>query len=301
MNKPYIYILISAVLFGAVPIFARLLQNLGLTSYESSLFPFLLAVILLAPLAVIRRKQIISKEFLKDFSIFGLISAATILLLFASIALGTPIAFASLLLIIQFVYLIILGRIFLNEKITSNKIISAVFGFIGLLLLFKAWATISNQWIGIILAFLSGVACSIMLLYAKVVSVKNYKAIDITIGFAYFTCFWMLVAYPLLLFFPAALVSVSFKHSLTIWFVALLAAIFIRILNYYLMYAGLRKVEVSIAGIIFLLEPIVSIVLAYIIFAEGLTIFTAIGGVLIIIANLFVIPKKKQEQLPYQY
>lgn len=292
MKKGIWLIILSGILYGTITPGAQILINRGFASLGISFFRSFFVTVLLLPVVLKNKRFLPERKQLPFFIIYGLNGAALEVMMFASLALGVPVALVALLLYSQPVWTIFLGKIFLNESITRRKLLAAVVGFSGIAVLVKSWEVGSVESVfGIILAIGAGFLLSIWIILGKKSANLNQHYITTTFSWSLFGAAWLILFYIFgNLFFPS---NETFKFSFELipssWFYLIVFASLSGLLPHLLFYKGVMTVSGSITGIILLIEPATATLLADIIFSQKIGFELIVGGALILLSNYFVL------------
>jgi len=296
MEKEYWFVLIAAILYGTITAGGQFFVNLGLSLFEISLYRVLFISLILLPVVLIKRELLIKKGMLLFFLGYGLIGALLELSQFGGIALGVPVAIVVLLLYSQPIWTIIIGRFMLNEKITLRKILAVFIALSGVFIILKSWDIQSPKSLaGVISSLLGGVILSLWVIWGRMSGINKQHYVTTTIGWTAFSVVWLLLLWPIVNIFIAepTIIRISTDLPVRYWFYLTIFASIGGVIPHLFFYRGVQKIEASVAGIILLLEPVSTTVLADILFNQpiGLNIF--IGGVLILVSNYLVIHKSE--------
>ena len=169
----------------------------------------------------------------------------------------------------------IVGLLFLGEKLNRIKIISFVLASVGLYIIFS-FSIVAFALLAALMAILNGVASGGEVSFSKKLS-GSYSPLYLS------WLSWLIIVItnaPVSFFLGEQQHLPSFE---IVWLYQIGYAI-ASVLGFWLIIKGLKSVEASIGGLLGLLEIVFSILLGIMIFNEGLTEKTIIGGVIIIFA-----------------
>jgi drug/metabolite transporter (DMT)-like permease len=278
-HKAVLEITLAATLFGLIPIIVKFSS---IDSYSLSLGRIIFATLFLFLWIKFNKIKLqrLKKDKLQLF-FFGLFHALIIIFFFIAIKLITT-AMAVILLYAGAIYLVLFSYIFLKEKIEKITVISLIISFIGLFLVFYTDKLILNWW-GYLAGFLAGFFMALVYLFAKIISNKYNKMS--------MTYYQNLIALPLML--PLLLLA-KFEFTLINLFTLIALGIFCTAIAFLLLYAGMKKIKAQKVGILLLMEVIVPIILALLLFRELPKINEIIGGVLILIGFITITIFHKQ-------
>jgi len=294
MKKEIFLIIIAAIFYGTITVGGQFLANLGLSLYEIALFPISVIAILMSLIVIYKRKFLIKKVMLRFFIIYGLIGAILQVTQFGGIILGVPVAVVAFLLYTQPIWTTIVGKITLQEKITPKKVLAVIIGFMGIFVLLKPWdiENIGNLG-GISFALVAGFFLSLWVIWGRKSGINKQHYITTTFGYAFFSTMWLWLLLPVSsLFLQNSMMRISFDFPAYYWFYVIFFAFLWGIISHPFFYAGVKKVPASIAGIILLLEPVSASILAALLFGQPITANIIFGGILILLSNYLIIPKR---------
>lgn len=292
MQKEYLYVVITGILSGFIVFGGQIFFNLGLSLFQFSFITELLIVVMLLPFIIFNR-NLRPKRGLNWLTFFyGLGTAFTIFAQYGAVILGVPVAIVLLLLYTQPLWTIIIGELFLKERLTKTKVLAGILVLLGMVISvnpFKAGHI--QSWFGVFVALLGGIGLSSWIVLGSVISKRKSPPVTTKFLNASLSVAFFLLFYPVLLMFTKnpSIVGFSFNLPLYIWFYLILFSLFLEIISHILYYKATEKIPTIDAGIIVLLEPVVGSLLAAIFLGQPLTVNIFIGGGLILIANYLVI------------
>ncbi len=262
-------------------------HNVGFSLYEISCLIFFLAISLI-PLLIFKKEYRFPREQITFFVIFGFIGAGLQIGQFAGIVLGVPVAIVALLLYSQPIWTSVFGRLFLNETITTRKILALLFALAGILVLVNPFG-IQNKFsaAGLLAALGAGVFFSLWVIWGRKSGLKNQHFLTTAFGYSFFTSLWLLLLYPLAAFLwdEPEFVRLDPGVYLEFWWVVAGFTIFAGLMPHFLAFAGMRQVDASTTGVLLLFEPISAAILAFIFFSQPLTSNIWLGGGFILFSN----------------
>ncbi len=288
MQKEYWFIVIAAILYGAITAGGKFFANLGLSLYEISLYPMVFMSIFFSTVVLARPKFLIRRDMLSFFIAYGLIGALAILAQFRGIILGVPVAVVALLLYSQPIWTTVFGKIILDERVTKRKILAVIVALAGVFILLRSWNVerIGSP-TGIIIASLGGIFLSLWIVWGRKSAINNQHYLTANAGWAIFSVLWLLLLWPVIGFFihDSIIIRLSTDFPLKYWLYLILFAIMTSIIPSLFFFKGIEKVHAFIAGIILLLEPVIATILASILFAQPIGMNILLGGTMILFSN----------------
>ena len=278
--KGYAFIIISAVIFGCMPLMAKHIYSDGVNSITLVLMRNLFSLPLLLALAFISGGSLkISARALPSVGLIGIFGCAvTPLLLFSSynfMASGSATVF-------HFVYpaiVVILEILTRKSKAGLGNIMSLVLCVGGVAMFYTPGAEISLA--GGALALASGLTYAI---YIFLLSSFGSKGTN-TFAFSFYVS---LVACAVL--FIVALISgqLAFPKSVFGWVLSVAFALLVNGLAVVLFQRGTFIIGGERAAILSTLEPITSIIVGAIAFSESVGPLTVLGSILVVAASVII-------------
>jgi drug/metabolite transporter (DMT)-like permease len=271
----YSQIIIAQVLFSFMYIFVRYVESFGV--YNLAFARVFLAAIFLLLFSFFYKKYSIQKPSTQRGRLlfFGAIHGLILIASYLSIYL-LPLSTAMLIQATMPIWMAILASILLNEKIKSKTIWAIAISFLGLvILLYKNDTTTNLNLLGIVASLFVAIFGGLVYVLSK--TFKKYNGVSLT--------FWQnLIAAPLLvplLFFQRPIISLT--NILFVFFLVLFGTA-----AFVLLFVGIRKVRAGNAGVLTLLNYVLTIVLGIFFLQEVPSIKEIIGGVLVLI-GIFII------------
>ena len=282
MSKGKLCLLLSASIYGIVPVFAKLSYSGGANSITLT---FLRASLTLPLLFLILRSLGINLTLTKSeaarITLLGTLGgAAPIILLYMSynyISVGLATT-------LHFIYplVTVLANVFIyHERVRLSMLGAVVLVTVGIFM----FADISSRSdvAGIILALFSGIFYSFYVLYIDRSGLDSMDYIKLT----FYTMLIMSIA---TLAFGLIVHGISFDMNLRAWSVAGVISVLITLFALPLFQVGVRREGASMAGILSAAEPVVSIISGAVFLGEHIGIGQIIGAV-VILAGLFLVRK----------
>lgn len=302
-NQAFILILMSGIFFGTIPIFSKLLDQLHISSSLQIFVRFALSLIILYIFIIVTRQQRTIIPDKKDgliFVIYGFFISMSFFTYLTSISLGTPVAQATFLTYSQPIFVILLGKLILNEMITKNKCIALILSITGIICILQMWNigqfSFDNYLIGNILALLNGLFYASFIITSRYVRMeKTYNYILITFWSFLFGLLWLIPCWGLtwLLIPNENMSGINLSFTMSIWALLVGLVIFGTIIPYLLLNKGLTALQASHASILLLIEPISVVFMSIFILQEIPNVWELCGGVLIL-SSIVIIAKTAQ-------
>ena len=291
--KGYIFVILSAIIYGLMPLMAKYIYLDGVTPFSLVFLRNLLSLPVLALLSILSKQSL--KVDLKEFSkisligIFGcLITPILIFISYNYIASGT----ATVLHYIYPAIVILISILFLKKKPDKVSILSVIICVIGISLFYNPLEPINLK--GGALALASGLTFAIYVILLS--NFKNKK----TTGFA-FSFYISLSCSVIMLMICLISNQLIFPKTLFGWGLTLLFAITISVGAVVLFQQGTFIIGGEKASILATAEPITSVIAGVIIFNEIINLKTIFGTILVITASILIaisdMKMKKEKEL----
>lgn len=282
-TKGILFAIISAIAYGTNPLGALMLYSEGLNVNSVIFYRFSFAVITLLCFMLFRK--ISFKISLKELSILlflGFLFGVSALSLFNSF-LYMDAGLASTILFIYPIFVAIIMALFFKEKNSIITILSIIFAFLGVVLLYKGdGANISS--FGVFLVFVSSLCYAIY-----IVIINQYLKME-----ALKVTFYSMLFCTLTIFIHS-----FFKESSNImplinfnmWFYTLFLALIPTIISLLLLVKSIQIIGSTSASILGALEPLTAVIIGVLIFGEKIS-FALIIGIFLILFGVFLIVLK---------
>jgi drug/metabolite transporter (DMT)-like permease len=300
--KHYLSLVIAAICFGSIAVFANYLTLFGVSSTQQTFFRILFtAFFLFCGLGVWFRFRNISIRpgHLPLFALYGLIGVCAPLFSYiTAIAIGTPVVIAVSLAYLYPAITLLLARIFLKEAFNLIRIIAVVCSIIGAIAI--STPIIFEYFVvpipGIILSILTALflAC-FMVLGRKFSWYEGYGSMVTTFWGYFFGSLWTGVLLIILQFLIVDPRIVGFQLMLPIhiWLLLLGFALIATALPYTLTNFGMKRIDASTASIVLLLDPVSSVILGFFLMGQMVVFGQLIGASLILCATLLIALEQK--------
>ncbi|WP_157868132.1 carboxylate/amino acid/amine transporter [Pyrococcus abyssi] len=267
MRGGYILVFLAASMWGTLGIFAKFLYKFNLSTYTIIFYRVTFALVFLFIYLKAKGMPIlIPRERLKFYIIYAFFSIFLFYSLYFYTVKISSVSFAVLMLYTAPAYSTIFGRLIFKEEITQRKLIAVALVIAGVLILNSGEISFTGKAIAVGLA--SGLTYALYGVFAKM-AVNKEEPEQVLFNV-------LLIGAIFLLPFT------SFKVPLQSVPYLLALAFFPTFLGYILYNRALKSVEVSRASVVATIEPVVAMVLAFLIFGEKLTIIQLIGASMII-------------------
>lgn len=265
-------IAISAASFGTLAIFGRFLYAEGLDTFTMLFLRFSFAALIMAFILILRGESLPRGSVLLQLIGMGAIGYAGQSFSFLSAIKYASAGLVALLLYLYPMFVFILSVVVLREKVTWLKIAALLLALIGTALTVDP---AGGQLIGILLAIFAALIYSIYIIVGTNV-MKHFSAVQSS--FVIFASAAMV--YGILMGINGAHFPGTSSGWLGIAGIVMIATV-IPVATFL---AGLERIGPTNAAMLSTFEPVVTVLLAWMIFGERLQPITIVGGVLILIA-----------------
>lgn len=271
----YLCVILSAVIFGCMPVMAQIIYGGGGNALSLVFFRSLFALPALFLLMVRTEKKNIGvswKTLLKITILTGFGLALTPIFLFTSynyVSSGTA-------MVIHFVYpvLVLLGcTLFFHERIGKVKLLCVLICTSGIALLCDLSA--GGRPLGMILAFISGITYSFYIIYLDKSNLK-------TMGHFKLGFYCALITSVLLLLYTLFTGTLTLSMTPAAWGTAVLFANIVTVGAVVLFQLGIKKAGPQNAAILSAFEPLTSLIIGILFLGEAINLRMGIGVILIL-------------------
>ena len=269
-------IVISAASFGTLAIFGRVLYAEGLDTFTLLFLRFSFAASVIALILILRKEPLPQGKILLQLIGMGGLGYAGQSFLFLSAIKYASAGLVALLLYLYPTFVFILSMVVLHEKVTRVKIAALIIALIGTALTVDP---AGGQLIGILLAIASALTYSVYIIVGSNV-MKHVSPVQSS--FVIFAS--AAVIYGVLMTINGAHFPATGTGWLGIAGIVLIATV-IPVTTFL---AGLERIGPTNASMLSTLEPVVTVLLAGLLFGERLGPITILGGALILVAVILL-------------
>ena len=288
-TKGVILAIISAICYGMNPLGALFLYEEGLNVNSVIFYRFIFASILLAIFMLIKKDSFYLKfKEIILLALLGLLFGISAISLFNSF-LYMDAGLASTVLFIYPIFVAIIMALFFKEKNSIITILSIIFAFLGVVLLYESdGANVSN--FGIFLVIVSSLCYAIY-----IVIINQYLKISAL----------KVTFYSMLFCTITILIHSSFDSSLNImplinfnmWFYTLFLALVPTIISLLFLIKAIQLIGSTSASILGALEPLTAVLIGVYVFNEKITFWLVIGIVFILFGVILIVLKDYIDKL----
>lgn len=283
-----ILVAISAVSFGLMPIFAKIAYSTGVSTFTLLFLRFLVGAVFMFSLLHFRKMQVPSNKEKLIFFFLGAIGyVGQSFCYFMALNYASP-GTVSLLFYIYPALVMMGSAVIFKEKITCQKILSLCFALAG------AFAIIGGKFdanfIGVFLALMAALIYSVYIL----VSSKVVKA-GSGIQSSAFIMLGAAVVFGAINLFVGFEPPTEFSGFIAVAMIALVCTV----LALGAFFEGMERTGPTIASLVSILEPFVTVIASVIILSEKITANLIIGGGLVLASLLItILPNREKAARP---
>jgi drug/metabolite transporter (DMT)-like permease len=275
--KGMLFIVISAIAFGAIPIFARVAYRAGSDPISVLFFRFSIASIVMIPWVIARKIPFPRGKFLLGLMLMGGIGYVG-----QSFCYFTALTMASAGLVAVLLYLYpaivtILSALLFKERMTGLKILALILALVGTVLTIGLSG--GGQLLGIVLAMTAPFIYSAYILAGSKITKEAGVLSSSTV---------VMISAGLVFGIFMTVKGLNVPQTLAGWggvFAIALVSTVIAIITFF---AGLERVGPTNASMLSTFEPVTTVVLATIFLGEEVSPMRIIGGILILFAVILL-------------
>ena len=278
-------IILAGVFWGSMGIFVRRLESFGFTSIQIVALRVTLAALAFFIVMLIKDRKgfMISPRDIPLFLGLGIGSILFFTVCYFKAITIMPLSTAAILLYTSPVWIMLMSVIFFREKLNTKKLIALALAFGGCILV----SGISGGGLtaaGLLTGLGAGFGYGLYSILGTV-ALRRYSPYKVT---AY--TFLIAAAGSVAICHPVDMIQ-KFNASGTIpslFLFCCLTALVTAVIPFLAYTLGLRTVEASRAGILATIEPMVATLIGIAVFSEKLTVFSALGIILILAAVILL-------------
>lgn len=282
-TKGVILAIISAICYGMNPLGALFLYEEGLNVNSVIFYRFIFASILLAIFMIIKKDSFYLKfKEIILLALLGLLFGISAISLFNSF-LYMDAGLASTVLFIYPIFVAIIMALFFKEKNSIITILSIVFAFIGVVLLYESdGANVSN--FGIFLVIVSSLCYAIY-----IVIINQYLKMS-ALKVTFYSMLFCTITILIHSFFDSSL-NIMPLVNFNMWFYTIFLALVPTIISLLFLIKAIQLIGSTSASILGALEPLTAVLIGVYVFNEKITFWLVIGIVFILFGVLLIVLK----------
>ena len=288
-TKGVILAIISAICYGMNPLGALFLYEEGLNVNSVIFYRFIFASILLAIFMIIKKDSFYLKfKEIILLALLGLLFGISAISLFNSF-LYMDAGLASTVLFIYPIFVAIIMALFFKEKNSIITILSIIFAFIGVVLLYESdGANVSN--FGIFLVIVSSLCYAIY-----IVIINQYLKIS-ALKVTFYSMLFCTITILIHSFFDSSL-NIMPLVNFNMWFYTIFLALVPTIISLLFLIKAIQLIGSTSASILGALEPLTAVLIGVYVFNEKITFWLVIGIVFILFGVILIVLKDYIDKL----
>jgi len=268
-----LFIIISAISFGAMPVFARIAYEAKADPLTVLFLRFGIAAVVMFAILLASKTAVPRGRLLLELILLGAIAyVGESLAYFTALTMASP-GLVALLLYIYPALVTMLSALFLKEHLTTMKIVALFLALSGTALTIQV--TSGGSFVGILLGIAAAVDYAIYIVLGSRIVKRSGSVGSTTIIIASTAGVYAIIA---------PMHGLSFPVSVQGWAAILAIALVSTVLAFMTFFAGLTRIGPTTASTLSTFEPIVAVALATIVLGETITPVQALGGVFILVA-----------------
>ena len=280
-TKGVILAIISAICYGMNPLGALFLYEEGLNVNSVIFYRFIFASILLAIFMIIKKDSFYLKfKEIILLALLGLLFGISAISLFNSF-LYMDAGLASTVLFIYPIFVAIIMALFFKEKNSIITILSIIFAFLGVVLLYESdGANVSN--FGIFLVIVSSLCYAIY-----IVIINQYLKLS-ALKVTFYSMLFCTITILIHSFFDSSL-NIMPLVNFNMWFYTIFLALVPTIISLLFLIKAIQLIGSTSASILGALEPLTAVLIGVYVFNEKITFWLVIGIVFILFGVILII------------
>ncbi|MGJ0356422.1 DMT family transporter [Aliarcobacter cryaerophilus] len=288
-TKGVILAIISAICYGMNPLGALFLYEEGLNVNSVIFYRFIFASILLAIFMIIKKDSFYLKfKEIILLALLGLLFGISAISLFNSF-LYMDAGLASTVLFIYPIFVAIIMALFFKEKNSIITILSIVFAFLGVVLLYESdGANVSN--FGIFLVIVSSLCYAIY-----IVIINQYLKMS-ALKVTFYSMLFCTITILIHSFFDSSL-NIMPLVNFNMWFYTIFLALVPTIISLLFLIKAIQIIGSTSASILGALEPLTAVLIGVYVFNEKITFWLVIGIVFILFGVILIVLKDYIDKL----
>ena len=288
-TKGVILAIISAICYGMNPLGALFLYEEGLNVNSVIFYRFIFASILLAIFMLIKKNSFYLKfKEIILLALLGLLFGISAISLFNSF-LYMDAGLASTVLFIYPIFVAIIMALFFKEKNSIITILSIIFAFLGVVLLYESdGANVSN--FGIFLVIVSSLCYAIY-----IVIINQYLKIS-ALKVTFYSMLFCTITILIHSFFDSSL-NIMPLVNFNMWFYTIFLALVPTIISLLFLIKAIQLIGSTSASILGALEPLTAVLIGVYVFNEKITFWLVIGILFILFGVILIVLKDYIDKL----
>ena len=290
MKKAYIYVVLTAILFGTMEVACKVAGN-HLDPFQLTFLRFAIGGLILLPFAIVELRKNHVKLTVKDLAMLawvGILGVPISMVFFQLGIMYSNAATASVLISINPLFTMIFAHFFANEKLNRYKAIVLAIGFVGLIFMIKPWnMQEGNTVIGMVYMMLAAIFFGAYTVAGKVSVQKMGIMAQTSISFILGSLILLII---ILITGKPVIEGVSENILLVLY-----AGIFVTGIGYFCYFMAIKASDASTGSLAFFIKPAIAPVMAVIFLKETILWNMYAGIACILIASYMNIRFQRKE------
>jgi len=281
MKKAYIYVLITALLFGTMEVSCKI-GGSDLDPFQLTFLRFLIGGLVLLPFAVgqMKRRQVRLEA--RDFLVLagvGLVGVTISMSLFQLSIMMCNASTVSVLICVNPFFTMVFAHFMTDEKLNGRKVLILVVALAGIFFMFRHWdIQEGNSWGGMLLMLVSALFFGLYTVLGKVSQEKLGPIAQTSISFLLGAGLLLIL---ILLMGRPVIAGVADNIPIILY-----TGFMVTGLGYYCFFRSIELSDASTGSFAFFLKPAIAPVIAMIVLHEVILWNTVVGIALILTASL---------------
>ena len=277
-KRAILFIVIAGIMWGTSGLFSHTFGLYGYTALQKTAVRGTVAFLCMLAFVAIRHREALRIK-LRDLPLyagiglclFGAAASYYAAMEFSSVATAVVLMYTSP------IYVLIFSVLFFGEKLTPVKIVGVVGMLIGCCFVSGIFGGFEGSFLGILLGLLAGVTYGGYSILAKIAMRRGGEAMSTTLyGFAGMAILAICTCKP------AAIIPNMMQAPALLIPLSVALGVVTYVVPYFLYTLGLRDLPAGTASALGIVEPMAATVFSICLLDEKLTVFSAIGIVLIL-------------------
>lgn len=284
-----IYIILASVLWGTSGLFVDHLAPYGMTSLQMTFIRGLVAFACMGIFVLISDRSMIKTNFKEILLFIG--SGCSFFLTASSYYQSMQLTSVSTAVVLMYtapIFVMIYSTAFLGEKLNPLKLIAVIGMIAGCSLVSGIIGGFKVDAVGIAIGFLSGISYASYNIITKIQMQKGINPVK-----ANFYCFLFSMIVGMVASKPVGIIDCISQNSPVVISLSIGMGIFACILPYFFYTMALREIPVGTASSLGILEPMAATILSVLILGESLSLYSAMG-IILILGSVFLLSREKE-------
>ncbi len=290
MKKVYLFIILSALLFGTMEVTLKIVGN-ELDAFQTTFLRFMIGGIVLFPMAINEMRRAKTKLSMKDWLyllLLGTICVPASMTLFQLGIVYSNASTAAVIFCINPIFTVMFAHFMTkDDRFTKGKAIACIFGVAGIIMMIRPWnIQEGNTALGAILLIIA----SALFAFYSVLGGKSVARIGTFAQTSFSFILGSLVLFVIFIITGKPILLGVGDNIILILYLSLI----VTGCGYLFYFFAIKNSNATTGSIVFFLKTVIAPVIAVIVLHETITWNMYIGIGLILIASLLIIREKKK-------